>query len=55
MCRTAPNQLDKNPCENLCPEINEGLTKIINFAAGSRDKARTKATGHDSNTICGIE
>jgi hypothetical protein len=24
--RHYPNHLDKNPCENLCPDLNESLT-----------------------------
>jgi hypothetical protein len=38
MCRTAPNQVDKNPCANLCPEINEGLTKFIKFGDSEAKK-----------------
>jgi hypothetical protein len=35
MCRITPNQFDKNPCVNLCPEINERLTGIINIDAAA--------------------
>jgi hypothetical protein len=42
MCRTAPNQDDKNPCANLCPEINEGLTKNINFDGSEAKKRRLR-------------
>jgi hypothetical protein len=46
MCRISPNQVDKNPCANLCPEINEGLTKkfelqspLVPTSAARVDKA----------------